>query len=56
MSPVASAWAHDSGADLAKTNVNGGAIAIAIAIGHERIISGSTYGNARGQLVAASIR
>jgi acetyl-CoA acetyltransferase len=22
------AWAHDTGADLAKTNVNGGAIAI----------------------------
>jgi acetyl-CoA acyltransferase len=26
--PVVLAWAHDTGADLAKTNVNGGAIAI----------------------------
>jgi hypothetical protein len=26
MSPVASAWAHDTGTDLAKTNVNGGAL------------------------------
>jgi hypothetical protein len=24
MSPVVLAWAHDTGADLAKTNVNGG--------------------------------
>ena len=28
MSPVVLAWAKDTGADLAKTNVNGGAIAI----------------------------
>jgi hypothetical protein len=34
---VATAWAHDTGADLAKTNVNGGAIAI----GHPRGASGA---------------
>ena len=33
MSPVASAWAADTGADLAKTNVNGGAIAIGHPLG-----------------------
>ena len=27
ISPVASAWAADTGADLAKTNVNGGGMA-----------------------------
>jgi acetyl-CoA acyltransferase len=31
--PVVLAWAHDSGADLAKTNVNGGAIAIGHPLG-----------------------
>jgi acetyl-CoA acyltransferase len=31
--PVASAWSHDTGADLAKTNVNGGAIAIGHPLG-----------------------
>jgi Thiolase, C-terminal domain len=33
MSPVASAWAADTGADLVKTNVNGGAIAIGHPLG-----------------------
>jgi acetyl-CoA acyltransferase len=33
MSPVASARAHDTGADLAETNVNGGAIAIGHPLG-----------------------
>jgi acetyl-CoA acyltransferase len=33
MSPVASAWAKDVGADLTKTNVNGGAIAIGHPLG-----------------------
>jgi acetyl-CoA acyltransferase len=32
-SPVVLAWAHDTGADLAKTNVNGGAIAIGHPLG-----------------------
>ena len=31
--PVVLAWAHDTGADLAKTNVNGGAIAIGHPLG-----------------------
>ena len=31
--PVVMAWAHDTGADLAKTNVNGGAIAIGHPLG-----------------------
>ena len=31
--PVVLAWAHDVGADLAKTNVNGGAIAIGHPLG-----------------------
>jgi acetyl-CoA acyltransferase len=31
--PVVMAWAHDVGADLAKTNVNGGAIAIGHPLG-----------------------
>jgi len=31
--PVVVAWAHDTGADLAKTNVNGGAIAIGHPLG-----------------------
>src|SRR5689334_12766944 len=31
--PVVLAWAHDTGADLAKTNVNGGAIAIGHRLG-----------------------
>ncbi len=31
--PVVLAWAHDAGADLAKTNVNGGAIAIGHPLG-----------------------
>ena len=30
---LAVAWAHDAGADLAKTNVNGGAIAIGHPLG-----------------------
>jgi acetyl-CoA acetyltransferase len=30
---LAVAWAHDTGADLAKTNVNGGAIAIGHPLG-----------------------
>jgi acetyl-CoA acyltransferase len=30
---VVLAWAHDTGADLAKTNVNGGAIAIGHPLG-----------------------
>jgi acetyl-CoA acyltransferase len=30
---VATAWAHDVGADLARTNVNGGAIAIGHPLG-----------------------
>jgi Thiolase, C-terminal domain len=33
MCPVVLAWAHDTGADLAKTNVNGGAIAIGHPLG-----------------------
>src|SRR5262249_2494566 len=33
MSSIASAWAHDTGADLAKTNVNGGAVAIGHPLG-----------------------
>jgi acetyl-CoA acyltransferase len=33
MSPVVLAWANDTGADLAKTNVNGGAIAIGHPLG-----------------------
>jgi acetyl-CoA acyltransferase len=32
-SPVVLAWAHDTGADLAKVNVNGGAIAIGHPLG-----------------------
>ena len=32
-SPVVLAWAHDTGADLAKTNVNGGAIALGHPLG-----------------------
>jgi acetyl-CoA acyltransferase len=32
-SPVVLAWAHDTGADLAKTNVDGGAIAIGHPLG-----------------------
>jgi acetyl-CoA acyltransferase len=32
-SPVSLAWAQDTGADLAKTNVNGGAIAIGHPLG-----------------------
>ena len=31
--PVVLAWAHDTGADLARTNVNGGAIAIGHPLG-----------------------
>jgi hypothetical protein len=31
--PVVLAWAHDTGADLTKTNVNGGAIAIGHPLG-----------------------
>jgi acetyl-CoA acyltransferase len=31
--PIVLAWAHDTGADLAKTNVNGGAIAIGHPLG-----------------------
>ena len=33
MPPVASPRAHDTGADLAKTNVNGGAIAVGHPLG-----------------------
>jgi acetyl-CoA acetyltransferase len=33
LAPSPLAWAHDTGADLAKTNVNGGAIAIGHPLG-----------------------
>jgi hypothetical protein len=33
MPPVASAWGHDTGADSAETNVNGGAIVIGHPLG-----------------------
>src|ERR1700687_5056676 len=46
--PVVLAWAHDVGADLAKTNVNGGAIAI----GHPLGASGARIRTTVGETVA----
>ena len=47
--PVVLAWAHDTGADLAKTNVNGGAIAIGHPLGASGARIMTTMVNALGQ-------
>jgi hypothetical protein len=46
------AWAHDTGADLAKTNVNGGAIAIGHPLGASGARIMTTLVNAPEQLEA----
>ncbi|MBV8179475.1 MAG: steroid 3-ketoacyl-CoA thiolase, partial [Mycobacterium sp.] len=47
--PVVLAWAHDVGADLAKTNVNGGAIAIGHPLGASGVRIMTTLVNALEQ-------
>src|SRR6185436_12480102 len=47
--PVVMAWAHDVGADLSKTNVNGGAIAIGHPLGASGARIMTTMVNALGQ-------
>ncbi|MDX1882954.1 acetyl-CoA C-acyltransferase [Mycolicibacterium sp. 120270] len=47
--PVVLAWAHDTGADLAKTNVNGGAIAIGHPLGASGVRIMTTMVNALEQ-------